>query len=332
MTDIIPSFLPPTYVRRYVMRLQERAVPPPEPQAGLTVDAPSSSAEGEAPHMPERTAAPTAAAQLLTPRFWGAFEDRFPVSLHGKPPTRAQAAEAGFMDRSYYHYWRRLQYKLRVQYILEQSTGRTGQKPLASHVQRAIAKENAWTTNVPSVDSVQLAWVPCQEPSAAENDPVIIASVVQQKWEGLAIKSFEGKGKGVIATMEFKRNQVVCDYHGEVVSKQEGERRLETLTGEPSYLFFFKGKGGKPLCIDAQKFPCDCHPDQETYGRRMNHSHSKNNVRPQRVSLKFLDGPRECVLFFALRDIAVSEELLWDYGVRSSSFQGEGWDLSWLDD
>uniref|UniRef100_A0A671KIN9 SET domain-containing protein n=1 Tax=Sinocyclocheilus anshuiensis TaxID=1608454 RepID=A0A671KIN9_9TELE len=124
------------------------------------------------------------------------------------------------------------------------------------------------------------------------------------------------------------RGKVVCDYHGEVVSKQEGERRLETLTGEPSYLFFFKGKGGKPLCIDAQKFPCDCHPDQETYGRRMNHSCSKNSVRPQRVSLKFLDGPRECVLFFALQDIAVSEELLWDYGVRRTSFQGEGWDLS----
>ncbi|XP_067234438.1 zinc finger protein 501-like [Chanodichthys erythropterus] len=79
--------------------------------------------------------------------------------------------------------------------------------------------------------------------------------------------------------MEFKRIQVVCDYRGEVVSKKEGERRLETLTGEPSYLFFFKGKGGKPLCIAAQKFPCDCHPDQETYGRRMNHSRNKNNDR-----------------------------------------------------
>ncbi|KAK9977226.1 hypothetical protein ABG768_019047 [Culter alburnus] len=100
--------------------------------------------------------------------------------FHIKPPTRAQAAEAGFMDRSYCHYWRRLQYKLRVQFILEQSTGRTSQKPLASHIQRAIAKENAWTSNVPSVDSVLLAWVPCHESLAAENDPVIIASVVQQ--------------------------------------------------------------------------------------------------------------------------------------------------------
>ncbi len=325
---------------------------------------------------------------LLTPRFWGAFEDLFPVNLNGTPPTKAQAAEAGFEDRSYYHYWRRLQYKLRVQYTLgkclqqcqslyslhfgrcvwlkpkafppEQSTDRTGQKPRVSRVQRAIAKETTWTNNVPSVDSVLLVWVP-QEPPSVENDPLLIASVVHQKWKGLAIKHFEGKGKGVtthicnylkeqgegscllksmfiylcagvIVTMKFKKNQVMCDYHGEEVSKQEGERRLETLTGEPSYLFFFKGKGAEPLCIDAQKFPCDCHPDKETFGRRMNHSQRRNNVWPRRVSLNYPDGPRECVLFFALRDIAINEELLWDYGVCRASFRGKGRDLPWLDD
>lgn len=132
--------------------------------------------------------------------------------------------------------------------------------------------------------------------------------------------------------MEFKKNQVVCDYHGEVISKQEGEQRLKTLTDEPSYLFFFKGKGGETLCIDAQKFPCDCHPEQDTFGRRMNHSRRNNNVRPQRFSLNFPSGARECILFLALRDIAVNEELLWDYGVRKGSFGGEGRDLPWLDD
>lgn len=139
-------------------------------------------------------------------------------------------------------------------------------------------------------------------------------------------------GIGVIATMTFKKNQIVCDYHGEIISKQEGERRLANLNEEPSYLFFFKGKAGEPLCIDAQKYPCDCHPDQETYGRRMNHSRRINNVRPQRVSLNLPDGARECVILLALRDIGVNEELLWDYGIRRSSFGGEGSDLSWLDD
>jgi hypothetical protein len=228
-----------------------------------------------------------------------------------------------------------------------------------SRVQLAIGKETTWTTNMPTVESVLQAWLPCQEPSPDANDHLLISSVVHQKWKGLAIKHFEGKGKGVttnifnyseeqleascllksmfiylcagvIATMNFKKNQVICDYHGEVVSKQEGERRLENLTVEPSFFFFFTGKGGSPLCIDAQKFPCDCHPDKETFGRRMNHSRRRNNVRPQSISLNCPDGPRESVLFFALRDIAINEELLWDYGVRPESFRGEGRDLPWL--
>ncbi|CAM4652612.1 unnamed protein product [Leuciscus chuanchicus] len=304
---------------KFIKRMQEKPAPLPEPQAGMVVN-------------PPWTSPPTPVVQHPTPRFWGAFKDLFPITLHRKPPTKMQATEAGFKDRSYYYYWRRLQHKRRVQYILEHSTNRSGQKPTASHVQLAIAKETTWTTNVPTVDSVLLSWLPCQEPSPVPNDHLLISSVVHQKWKGLAIKHFEGKGKGVIATMNFKKNQVVCDYHGEVVSKQEGQHRLETLTGEPSYIFFFTGKGGSPLCIDAQKFPCDCHPDKETSERRINHSRRRNNVRPQRVSLNCSNGPKESVLFFALRDIAINEELLWDYGVRRESFRGEGRDLPWLDD
>ncbi|KTF71129.1 hypothetical protein cypCar_00047372 [Cyprinus carpio] len=150
--------------QKYVMRLQERAVLPPEPQVGLMVDAPqlicgrgSTTHAGEL-HLPQQPS-----SQLL-----GAFEDWFPITLHGKPLTRVQAAEAGFME---------------LLPLLEEA----------------------------SVQAV-----------------------------------------GFIATMEFKRDQDVSDYHGEVVSKQEGEQRLETLTREPSYVFFFTGKGGEPLYIDAQ--------------------------------------------------------------------------------
>ncbi|KAI7789412.1 putative N-lysine methyltransferase SETD8-A-like [Triplophysa rosa] len=198
--------------------------------------------------------------------------------------------------------------------------------PQEARVKRAIERETAWTTNVPFIKDVLLSWEPCEEPSVDPDDVLLINRVNQQKWKGLAIKQIEGKGKGVIATMTFKKNQIVCDYHGAMISKQEGERRLETLNEEPLYLFFFKGKAGEPLCIDAQEYPCDCHPDQDTYGWRMNHSRRNSNVRPQRVSLNLPDGARECVVLLALRDIDVNEELLWDYG---SSFGGEGRDLSW---
>ncbi|KAI7801372.1 hypothetical protein IRJ41_009649 [Triplophysa rosa] len=187
-----------------------------------------------------------------------------------------------------------------VPYPRQQSTDRTGQCPPASRIRRALDRESTWTTNRPSVESVLLAWAPCQELSPVADDPLLISAVVLQNWKGLSIKNYEGKGKWVITSMKFKMNQV--------------------------------GKGGEPLCIDAQNFPCICHPEQDTYGRRMNHSRKVNNVRPLRVRMHFPDGQRECVLFLALRDFGVGEELLWDYGVHRSSFHGEGMDVAWLDD
>ncbi|KAJ4925493.1 hypothetical protein JOQ06_018223 [Pogonophryne albipinna] len=43
------------------------------------------------------------------------------------------------------------------------------------------------------------------------------------------------------------------------------------------------------------------------------------------------DGPREVLVFLALQNIKVGEELLSDYGVTRASFGGEGRDLAWLD-
>lgn len=84
------------------------------------------------------------------------------------------------------------------------------------------------------------------------------------------------------------------------------------------------------MCIDATSFPCVCHPDKDTYGRRMNHSRKNPNVKPQKYTMNSPDGPRETILFIAQRDIRVGEELLWDYGVTRKAFGGEGQDLEWL--
>lgn len=132
--------------------------------------------------------------------------------------------------------------------------------------------------------------------------------------------------------MPFSRGDIVCDYHGKLISEAEGKMMMEQHTGGMGYLLFFKAKGGVPMCIDAQTFPCECHPQKDTYGRRMNHSQKQSNIKPVRFCLNFSDGPRETVLFLATKDIKVSEELLWDYGVRRRSFRGEGIDLEWLDD
>ncbi len=165
--------------------------------------------------------------QLPTPRFWGAFEDLFPVTLHGKPPPKAQAAEAGFEDRSYYHYWRRLQYRLRVKYTLGKCLQqcqspyslqfvrcvwlKTHQRPfpqrspltgLAKNPQRIVS--SVPLPRRPRGSTMCQPWrVCCWHGCPARNRPLwqmtlsSFASVIHQKWKGLAIKHFEGKGKGM---------------------------------------------------------------------------------------------------------------------------------------
>lgn len=117
--------------------------------------------------------------------------------------------------------------------------------------------------------------------------------------------------------MPFSRGDVICDYHGKVISAAEGREKMEKLeVGAMCYLFFIKGRLGTKLCIDSQTFPCECHPGKDTFGRRMNHSAKNFNVKPVVFQLSFPDGPQDTVLFLATRDIGVDEELRWDYGVR----------------
>ena len=137
---------------------------------------------------------------------------------------------------------------------------------------------------------------------------------------------------GVVATMPFSKGDVVCDYHGKLVSESEGKKRMDaTRPGAACYLFFFRGRLGTKLCVDSQDFPCECHPGKDTFGRRLNHSGKAPNVKPVVFRLNFADGPKDTVLFLAQRNIAVDQELRWDYGVRRTSFRGEGMDLAWLD-
>lgn len=131
---------------------------------------------------------------------------------------------------------------------------------------------------------------------------------------------------GVITLLPFRKGDPVCDYHGTIISKAEGNKKPQT-----GYMFFFKEEHGKGLCIDATASPCVCHPHKETFGRIINHSRKNPNVKPQVYNMNTPNGPQKTLLFIALRDIRVGEELLFDYGVTRTTFGGEGEDLDWLD-
>ena len=122
--------------------------------------------------------------------------------------------------------------------------------------------------------------------------------------------------------MPFSKGDVICDYHGKLISESEGKRLMDAVQeGEMCYLFFVRGRLGTKLCVDSQNFPCECHPGKDAFGRRMNHSGKASNVKPVVFQLNFPDGAKDAVLFLAQRNIAVNEELRWDYGVRREVFR-----------
>ncbi|KAK7172327.1 hypothetical protein R3I93_004600 [Phoxinus phoxinus] len=136
---------------------------------------------------------------------------------------------------------------------------------------------------------------------------------------------------GVVATRTFSKHDVVCDYHGRVISAAEGRAMVEGQHDEAGYLFFFKA-GQTDLCLDPQSFPCECHPATDTVGRRINHSTKAPNLKPFHCRLRVNGEDKDVILFRALQDISVGAELRFDYGVKRKSFRGEGLELEWLDE
>ncbi|KAJ4924030.1 hypothetical protein JOQ06_000272 [Pogonophryne albipinna] len=245
----------------------------------------------ETPSSSETPSTSTGPASLPTPpvslgKQWDRFLEVFPVSLHSAPPSKRLCVGAGFTaHRPLYRKWRNVQLLERTSYILR----------CCAWMGRSSRPANMQSGPYPLYFRAELAWASCP---------------------GL----WGEKGKGVVATCPMDKGDVVCDYHGTLISQAEGRRREDSI-----YRFFFQ-----ELCIDASS-RCDCHPEVDTYGRFLNHSRKRPNLKPKRFDLTFPDGPRPVLVFFAMQNIKVGEELLWDYGVTRTSFGGEGKDLAWLD-
>ncbi|KAG1927300.1 hypothetical protein F2P79_024363 [Pimephales promelas] len=192
-------------------------------------------------------------------RDFQAFLDRFPVSLEGLPPTKKQRMESGFQEScDFYDKWRASQYAQREKHLLSYYKLR---KPSTAKVARLIAKEG-WTVNCPKPEDIVQLWRPAPK-KMVEGDSLVIRRVSEQTWTGLAIKDF-GPPEGVVTTSHFFKDDIVCDYHGKVVTAAEGRANVKSQFNEPGYVFFFKA-GGRELCIDAQTSPWRVPPSHEYF-------------------------------------------------------------------
>ncbi|KTF85095.1 hypothetical protein cypCar_00031836, partial [Cyprinus carpio] len=199
--------------------------------------------------------------------------------------------------------------------------------PTAAKVAKLIEAEG-WTANHPRPEDIIAKWRPLSR-AQAQSDPAIIRGVTSQKWPGLAVKDFGGQ-KGVVATKAFGKGSILCDFHGKVITGAEG-REIAEMQGELGHRFFFK-HGSEEVCIDAETFPCECHPSLETKGRWITHSKKNFNVQPRHCIVKLQEGDRDVLLFQATKDIFKDEKIRFDHSIKKRSFRGEEEELEWLDD
>jgi hypothetical protein len=144
-----------------------------------------------------------------------------------------------------------------------------------------------------------------------------ISELVQsQKWPHLRIIATLDRGRGIASETSLKNGCVLCDYHGEVMSRKAGEAirlKIAEVDSEASNYQFMFVHDSKRMCVDAATIPCKCHPNMETtFGRIFNHS-KKPNCHVKRIVLP--NGDVSLVIV-AKKDITPLKELYIDYGER----------------
>jgi len=150
---------------------------------------------------------------------------------------------------------------------------------------------------------------------AIDDHEKISQHIDRQSWPNIAVCTTADRGRGVMVSGAWiQKGAVVCDYHGDPVTHEQGEKIRKSLPAEDSnYMYFFIHDSKRP-CIDASTVPCSCHPNvPTTFGRLINHSATEPNLKSRKLVL----NNRVHLLLTATRDIAPMEELYYDYGVRT---------------
>ncbi|MES9879653.1 MAG: SET domain-containing protein-lysine N-methyltransferase [Sedimenticola sp.] len=133
-----------------------------------------------------------------------------------------------------------------------------------------------------------------------------------QQWTLATIrKASDEKGCGLFAANDITKKELICDYHGMLVSDEEGWRRYNAYgdKGSNSYMYQFEVDSVK-YWIDANE-QCQCHPTKKLKGRMCNFSRKNANVLPKVMTI----NGKPHIFLYAKKDIAVNTELLFDYGV-----------------
>ncbi|XP_060063631.1 uncharacterized protein LOC132544082 [Ylistrum balloti] len=124
-----------------------------------------------------------------------------------------------------------------------------------------------------------------------------------------------------------RKGEIVCNYHGKHAPASQGkEALLKEVKDENANYITFYNDGGKQTCVNANRIPCECHPEkvEGTFGQLISHSRLNINCKPIQRKIR----GKSHIFIQAVREFNFNEELLFDYGVRRAE---NGQRISWLD-
>lgn len=122
-------------------------------------------------------------------------------------------------------------------------------------------------------------------------------------------------GRGIQTTKHFKKTEYVATYSGVLLNKEEAniaEIKYASIYNENKCYTHYIRWNEKDYCYDGTE-------DDGTFGRLINHSKKKPNIKATR---EIIDG-KPFIYFKAMKPILPGTELRYDYGDRKS-------DLAWL--
>jgi nitrite reductase/ring-hydroxylating ferredoxin subunit len=108
------------------------------------------------------------------------------------------------------------------------------------------------------------------------------ARIRTQEWPTLHVNEDSMKRKCVYTgENRFVDGEIVCDYHREIISLKQGQRRFNSYDDSSGNYHLYFQHNSKCYCVGASKIPCEFHQDIEsTTGRLINHSRKMPNLKP----------------------------------------------------
>ena len=139
-----------------------------------------------------------------------------------------------------------------------------------------------------------------------------------QEWVGICDVQYPEKfERGLISTHRIRKDDVVVDYHGKVVT----DIPFDEYSQQPSVIteYCMEIPGTHKRIIDASNDVCNTHPGNRCVGRFANHCNPNQrnngqNMKSVDVLLDKLEPPIRVVVLKARRAIEPFEQLRFDYG------------------